>query len=171
MSNSQALLRMLLVATTRPLLWITKKEGILIHPRSVLRMRVEKGEFCLSDVDFEAKSQTSPSFAQWAIALMAKKKYVDNIVSAGIGKAMNLSKNLFINRSPMDLEFFISRWSIESHTFVTSWGEFCPTLEDVVVLTGLPLFGEAKTITTPGSFGAVLSEEDEVKLILLNELV
>lgn len=94
---------------------ITKKEGILIHPRSVLRMRVEKGEFCLSDVDFEAKSQTSPSFAQWAIALMAKKKYVDNIVSAGIGKAMNLSKNLFINRSPMDLEFFISRWSIETH--------------------------------------------------------
>lgn len=76
---------------------------------------MEKEEFCWSDVDFEAKSQMNPLFAKWAIALMAKKKYADNIVSAGIRKALNLSKNLFINRSPMDLEFLISRWSID-HT-------------------------------------------------------
>lgn len=68
-------------------------------------MMVEKGDFCWSDVDFEEKSQTSPSFAKWGTALMAKKKYAVNIVSADIGKVLNLSKNLFINRSPMDLEF------------------------------------------------------------------
>lgn len=38
-----------------------------------------------------------------------------------------------------------------------------------MVLTSLPLFEEVKTIATPGSSGVVLSEEDEVKLILLNE--
>lgn len=38
-----------------------------------------------------------------------------------------------------------------------------------MVLTSLLLFEEVKTIATPGSSGVVLSEEDEVKLILLNE--
>lgn len=44
------------------------------------------------------------------------------------------------------MEFLISRWSIESHTFIVAWGEFCPTLEDAVVLIGLSLFGEARNI-------------------------
>lgn len=43
-------------------------------------------------------------------------------------------------RSHVDLEFLISLWSMETHTFVVSWGEFTPTLEDVVVLFHLPLF-------------------------------
>lgn len=37
-------------------------EGIWIHLKSVVRMRVERGEVCWSDIDFEAKSrQTQPS--------------------------------------------------------------------------------------------------------------
>lgn len=144
-------------------------EGIIIHPRSVLRMRVEKGEVCWSDIDFEAKSQTNASFGKWATALMARKEYSGKIVSAGVGRALNLSKNLFINRSPMDFEFLFSRWSTESHTFVTAWGEFCPTLEDVVVLTGLPLFGGANTIVMPRSSNLILDKDDKVRLILLNE--
>lgn len=51
----------------------------------------------------------------------------------------------------MDLEFLNSRWIIESHTFVTAWGEFCPTLENIVVLTNLPMFGESKAIKMPES--------------------
>lgn len=33
-----------------------EEQCIWIHPRSVVRMRVEKGEICWSDIDFEAKS-------------------------------------------------------------------------------------------------------------------
>lgn len=47
-----------------------EREGIWIHPRSVMRMRVERGEVCWSDVDFEAKSQTNSSFVEWATKLM-----------------------------------------------------------------------------------------------------
>lgn len=47
------------------------------------------------------------------------------------------------------MEFLNSRWSIESHTFTTAWGKSCPTLEDVKVFTGLPLFGETITIKLP----------------------
>lgn len=84
-------------------------KGIMVEPRSILRMRVEKGKFCWSDIDFEAKSQTNPAFAQWAGDLMAKREYADRIISTGVGKALNLSKTLYINRSPADLEFLISR--------------------------------------------------------------
>lgn len=81
----------------------------MVEPRSILRMRIEKGEFCWVDIDFEANSQTNPAFAQWASDLMAKKGYADKIISAGVGKAQNLSKTLYINKSPVDLEFLISR--------------------------------------------------------------
>lgn len=84
-------------------------EGIWIHPRSVIRMRVERAEVCWSDVDFEAKSHTSLSFVQWSTVLMKDSVCSDTIISAGIGKALNLSKTLVINRSPWDLEFLTSR--------------------------------------------------------------
>ena len=29
-----------------------------------------------------------------------------------------------------------------THTFITAWGEFCPTLEDVVILLKLPVFSD-----------------------------
>lgn len=44
------------------------------------------------------------------------------------------------------MEFLVSRLSIESHTFIAAWDEFCLILEDVVFLTGLPLFEETMTI-------------------------
>lgn len=68
-------------------------EGIWIHPRSIMRMRVE-GELCWSDVDFEAMSQTNSSFVSWATELMKDSACSDVIISAGIGKALNLSKTL-----------------------------------------------------------------------------
>lgn len=91
---------------------------------------------------------------------MAKKEYVDKIVSAGVWKVLNLSKTLYINRSPTDLKFLISKWNVESHTFVTTWGEFCPTFEDVVVLTGLPLLGEAKAVVLFECSEGILDDGD-----------
>lgn len=49
-----------------------------------------------------------------------------------------------IDRKSTDLEFLISRWRIETHTFVVAWGEFGPSLEDVAMLTSLAMFSEAK---------------------------
>lgn len=98
---------------------------------------------------------------------MTHAVYSENIISAGIGRASNLSKNLFINN--VDLEFLILRWSTESHTFVIAWSELCPTLEDVVVLTGHPVFGESKAIKTLESSDGALDAEGKVRLVLLTE--
>lgn len=71
------------------------------------------------------------------------------ISKTGIRKALNLSKGTAINRIREDLEFLITRWSTESHTFIVVWGEFCLTLEDVVALTGLLMFREIRTVKLP----------------------
>lgn len=60
----------------------------------------------------------------------------------GIRETLNMSKTILIQRKYDGLEFLISRWSIESHTFVSTWEEFGPTPEDVLALTCLPMFGE-----------------------------
>lgn len=53
---------------------------------------------------------------------------------------------------------------LESHTFVTSWGEFESTLEDVVSHTTLPMYGESNEM------GVVLKEGDKEKLQCLTLL-
>lgn len=48
-----------------------------------------------------------------------------------------------LERNSVDLEFLILRWSVETHTFVALWREFCPSLEDVAMFISLTLFDEA----------------------------
>lgn len=45
-----------------------------------------------------------------------------------------------ITRVLEELEFLVSRWSVESQRFITAWGEFGPTLEDVLNVMALPLY-------------------------------
>lgn len=81
----------------------------------------------------------------------------------GILKAIICATSIAIERNPVDLEFLMPQWSTKTHTFLTSWGEFSPSTEDVAMLILLPLFGEAHAI------GVALSEEDQKKVELLNK--
>lgn len=68
------------------------------------------------------------------------------------------------------MKFLISRWSIKNHTFIAIWGEFGPTLKDVVALTWLPMFGEVKVIEIPrDSEEIVLDDTDKKKLEALKK--
>ncbi|CAL8136631.1 unnamed protein product [Prunus armeniaca] len=40
------------------------------------------------------------------------------------------------------LHHVVRRWSAATHTFVCSWGEFTPTLEDVANISRLPICGD-----------------------------
>lgn len=57
-----------------------------------------------------------------------------------VRKVLDISKPVSIIRSQADLELLVSWWSIETHTFITSWDEFTPTLKDVQVMFRLPVF-------------------------------
>lgn len=70
-----------------------------------------------------------------------------------------MSNGITINRRHDNMELLILRWSIESHIFVVAWGEFRPTLEDVVALTVLPVFKELKTIKLPQDYEEVSLDE------------
>ncbi|KAJ1396088.1 CHD3-type chromatin-remodeling factor PICKLE [Sesbania bispinosa] len=69
------------------------------------------------------------------------------------GLQLVLSANSFSpmvgqNRRSEHLTMLVQRWSCKTHTFLTSWEDFSPTLEDVVVLLKLPMFGDFDLSTT-----------------------
>lgn len=41
------------------------------------------------------------------------------------------------------MEYLISRWITETQTFVTAWEEFSLLLENMAMLTSLPMFSNA----------------------------
>lgn len=63
-----------------------------------------------------------------------------------IKKLLECSRIHSVKWAHNDLEFLVSRWSVESHTPVSAWGEFRATLEDVLNIMALPPYGEAKAM-------------------------
>lgn len=86
----------------------------------------------------------------------------DTLPEAGMRKALDISTFMSVIWSHTALELFISRWSVETHTFIAAWREFAPTVENVVVKFLLLLF------RNHGANGIVMSEEEEMTLQLLH---
>lgn len=64
----------------------------------------------------------------------------DTLAEAGMRKTLDISISMYVTLSHADLKFLMSHCSVETHTFVASWGEPTPTLEDVMVMFCLSLF-------------------------------
>lgn len=43
-------------------------------------------------------------------------------------EAVTISQSLTLNRRNENLNFLVSRWSVDTHTFMFPWGELGPTL-------------------------------------------
>ncbi|MED6203233.1 hypothetical protein PIB30_113545, partial [Stylosanthes scabra] len=67
--------------------------------------------------------------------------FLSRLEEAGVAEAIRTSAGLGVQRYGYDMSLLWQRWCSQTHTFVTSWGEFSPTLEDVVMLLQLPVFG------------------------------
>lgn len=79
------------------------------------------------------------------------------MLAVRVKKAFDCPRVHSITRVHEDLEFLVSRWCVESHKFC--WlGRVGPTLEDVLNLMALPLYGETNTM------GVTFEGEDEDKL-------
>lgn len=77
------------------------------------------------------------------------------MLKVGVKKTLDYSRLLSVASHHWDLEFLISRWRVESHTFVVACAEVGLTLEDVMNLIALPLY-RAKNV-----MGLVLQKVDE----------
>lgn len=53
-----------------------------------------------------------------------------------------------LTRQHSDLEVLVSWWSIETHIFVTAWGEFNFSIVYVLQMIYLPLFDELNAMGT-----------------------
>lgn len=80
------------------------------------------------------------------------------MTKVSVKKEPNCSRSLSMVRRHFDLEFLVSRWGVESHTFIAVYGRFGGTLEDVVVLIMLAIYEENNAM------GVTLGENDTRKL-------
>lgn len=119
-------------------------KGVVVPPQSILRMMVDKEEMPFCAVWFVSKTQQHQKFDAWAKLILAQPGMPKKFQNLGIMRAITQARKESVERNSEDLEFLVSRWSTKMHTFVVTWGEFVPTLEDVVALTSLPMFGDAQ---------------------------
>lgn len=78
---------------------------------------------------------------------------------------MDASLDISISRSHTDMEFRDSRWSTETHTFATSWGEFTLTLEDVLLMFCLTKPADKGATSLALSEGEKEKEKEKVRLL------
>ncbi|CAL5384017.1 unnamed protein product [Camellia sinensis] len=107
----------------------------------IVRFHMERGTYPYSFPAIEDYTGPKDDFDVWSAAIFRHPLYCEVLAGAKIATA--ISQCMRIRREPSWLEFTLSRWSSSSHTFITQWGETTPTLEDVVVLTGLGHLGSA----------------------------
>ncbi|XP_059655262.1 uncharacterized protein LOC132302424 isoform X1 [Cornus florida] len=130
-----------------------KSDIVKVVPSSIPRLLIERGDCPYSFFDHASHVVTSVDWELWCNHIL--KKHLATLAKAEILHAIVLFSFLSIKRDLVSLNVLFSRWSSVHHTFLTPWGEFSPTIEDVAVLYRLPICG-SQPIATLGS-----SKEDQ----------
>lgn len=84
------------------------REGSVIPPSSVLRMKVEREEAPFCGIRFESKTRRHQAFDKWAgrvLALPEVKKLLNRV---GVLKAIIRARLVAIEKNHVDLEFVMS---------------------------------------------------------------
>lgn len=120
---------------------------------------MERSELPFSLMRFESKVRCHDIFKAWATHVLSQPDMPGFLEELGILRSIQNAMHEDVERSQVDLSFLVSRWSSHSHTFVAAWGEFSPSLEDVVMLTNLPLFGHTLVVDALDGEGEQLVED------------
>ncbi|CAL8118411.1 unnamed protein product [Prunus armeniaca] len=135
----------------------------VIDPASVSRCCIERGLFPAVPLFFQYPCSTSKGWSEWVDAELKNPSTRDILSRAGVLEAIFASKACDIHIEVKTLRHLVRRWSTETHTFICSWGEFTPTLEDVANIFHLPLCG------SQDPFHIALTAEDGPKLEILRK--
>ncbi|CAL8169050.1 unnamed protein product [Prunus armeniaca] len=135
----------------------------VIDPASISRCCIERGLFPTVPLFFQYPCSTSKDWWEWVDHELRNPSTCDILSRAGVLDAIFISKACDIHIEAKMLRHVVRQWSIETHTFICSWGEFTPTLEDVANIFHLPLCG------SQDPFRIVLTPEDELKLTALRK--
>ncbi|XP_059670027.1 uncharacterized protein LOC132315693 [Cornus florida] len=117
---------------------------------SIPRLLIEGGDspyYFLQYTSTAATTNTSrpgeSDWVFWSRYILDNEAYRDILNKVNIYKPVQLFSSLTVQIDQANLGVLLSRWCSETHTFVASWGEFSPSLEDVCELFYLPVFGIA----------------------------
>ncbi|CAL8173510.1 unnamed protein product [Prunus armeniaca] len=135
----------------------------VIDPASVSRCCIERGLFPAVPLFFQYPCSISKGWSEWVDAELKSPSTRDILSRAGVLEAIFASKACDIHIEAKTLRHLVRRWSTETHTFICSWGEFTPTLEDVANIFHLPLCG------SQDPFHIALTAEDGPKLEILRK--
>ncbi|CAL8121223.1 unnamed protein product [Prunus armeniaca] len=135
----------------------------VIDPASASRCCIERGLFPAVPLFFQYPCSTSKGWSEWVDDELKNPSTRDILSRAGVLEAIFASKACDIHIEVKTVRHLVRRWSTETHTFICSWGEFTPTLEDVANIFHLPLCG------SQDPFHIALTPEDGLKLETLRK--
>ncbi|CAL9022295.1 unnamed protein product [Prunus brigantina] len=135
----------------------------VIDPASISRCCIERGLFPAVPLFFQYPCSTSKGWSEWVDHELKNPSTRDILGRAGVLEAIFASKACDIHIEAKTLRHLVRQWSTETHTFICSWGEFIPTLEDVANIFRLPLCGNQDP------FHISLTPEDGLKLEALRK--
>ncbi|CAL9000940.1 unnamed protein product, partial [Prunus brigantina] len=135
----------------------------VVDPASILRCCIERGLFPAVPLFFQYPCGTSKGWSEWVDRELRDSSTGDILSRAGVLDGIFISKACDIHIEVKMLRHVVRRWRTETHTFICSWGEFAPTLEDVANIFHLPLCGNQDP------FHIALTPEDKLKLETLRK--
>ncbi|KAH7851959.1 hypothetical protein Vadar_018865 [Vaccinium darrowii] len=114
--------------------------GDEVDPIAVYRFGIEKGEYPFSTV--QCKFQSVRIYETWTGEILGDPGFHELLKTAQVYIAIASSLRTNVSRDKSWVDVMISRWCSVTHTFLATWGEFTPTLEDVCHLMRLNAMGE-----------------------------
>ncbi|KAG5536632.1 hypothetical protein RHGRI_024155 [Rhododendron griersonianum] len=120
---------------------VPHEEADLIPPSSILRFRVERGDVPCCFVNYEAVSQAPAHWGNWVESVLEDPASMHALTASRVLEPVRLSAKLSIRRNNINIDFMVSRWSKDTHTFVFPWGDCGPTLQDMAVMMRLSTRG------------------------------
>ncbi|CAL9029468.1 unnamed protein product, partial [Prunus brigantina] len=122
----------------------------VIEPASISRCCIEKGLFPTVPLFFQYPCSINKGWSEWV-----DRELLDPSTCNILHRAQD------IHIEGKMLYHVVRRWSTATHTFVCSWGEFTPTLEDVANISRLSVCGDRSP------FDIALTPEEVDKLAVL----
>lgn len=105
-------------------------------------MCVKKEEVHFCTIILVSKTNRCHLFVIWLETILAQAGMRMKLSNLGIMRVVAQVRKMAVDKKLEDLEFLMLRWSTETHFFVTVWRGFDPKMEDMAILTSLPMFDE-----------------------------
>jgi hypothetical protein len=116
--------------------------GDMLGGDDILRLSIERGSFRYAPLNILGTDNPSiKGWSAWTSSILQNPDFKTRLEKAGVLECVQLCANFSMFRDESALNLLVSRWCSQTSTFVTSWGEFTVTLEDVFEIFRLPPSG------------------------------